>query len=186
MELNRCDFLSRDPDSINVQAGFRTIYYFKFNWCNCTNCNNLVWLITSINQCHLIERLELYKCSLGLFLNRTISGVDVQNLNCCWVTFTHLNDAWNCCLSKCLLSIERNARPETQPCEKVQAARFLLLALLWDNTARKPSPKGCCCNQSLSFLQLTWCTDATAQQSRRAQPYQQAKDVPLLRNRADN
>lgn len=36
------------------------------------------------------------------------------------------------------------------PCGKVHGVPFLV-ALFWDKVARKPSPKGFCCNQSLSF-----------------------------------
>lgn len=74
------------------------------------------------------------------------------------------------------------------PFAPLRTTRLLLLvALLWDNAAREPSPKGCCCNQSLPFfLQLTSCKGPTAQQTAETRAYQQAKGVPLLRTSADS
>lgn len=59
---------------------------------------------------------------------------------------THLNNTWDCYLSVKLIVCGSMCIP----CGKVQGVQFLV-ALLWDNAVREPSPKGCCCNQSLAF-----------------------------------
>lgn len=84
----------------------------------------------------------------GLFLNRPVSHVDIH---CHWFTFTHLKDAWwGCHLSVMLIIYGSACSQKHVPCGKAQGEQFLV-ALLWDNAARKASPKGCCCNQILSF-----------------------------------
>lgn len=71
------------------------------------------------------------------------------------------------------------------PMEKYNVYSFLLLCC---EIMRPESPhlRDVAATRASLFLQLTSCTDATAQQTAGAEPYQQAKEVPLLLTRADN
>lgn len=114
----------------------------------------------------------------GLFLDRAISHVRILNF-----TFTHLTDA---CLSVMLVSYGGEcAARNTPPVEKYRVYSFSLLC--WEiMQPESPHLRDVAATRASLFLHLTSCTDATAQQTARAQPYQQAKEVPLLRTRADN
>lgn len=83
------------------------------------------------------------------FLSITLR-VDFVKLDCRWFIFIHLNKAQKRCLSVIFI-IYRTvcAARNTSPMEKYRVYSYLF-SLLWDNAAKKPSPKGCCCNQSLS------------------------------------